>query len=162
MILDPEFGTSFFVMIPNPTSHFYAGRYQQQYHVSQTATNFTAPPQTVIVAVTGGVMNPYSEGTSVELTCTVTGANPTATIQWLVGGTAVSGATTSPLTISATAESGDYTCEANNNIGGGAVSSTNSETVTILSKLSASSKFICRCCWLFLWKLSETILFLCK
>lgn len=84
------------------------------------------------VAVTGGSMAAYPEGTPVELTCTVTGDNPAATIQWQKDGTNVpstAGGTASPLSISSIADSGAYSCIATNSVAG--VTSSNTETVTI-------------------------------
>ena len=74
-------------------------------------------------------MSPYTAGTNVELTCTVTGANPAATIQWVRGSSLVAGETSTTLTISTAAESGNYRCVANNSQGN---NSGTSGTITIV------------------------------
>ena len=87
------------------------------------------PPQTVTLAVTNGNMSPYTDGTTVMLTCTVTGANPPATTQWRKNGSDVTGETGATLIISMAAQTGDYTCAASNSVASDVTS--NAETLTI-------------------------------
>ena len=110
------------------------GKVHEQEERKDNSLKSTGPPQTVTVAVANGNMSPYTDGTSVMLSCTVTDANPAATIQWKKDGTDLTGETSSMLTISMAVETGAYSCEASNSVASNVGS--NSETVTILGKMT--------------------------